>query len=79
MKGIKKVCQLVGRCDGHGGDVMRLWEDVTVVRRCDSPQGGLRYVRNLCQLIGVILMGEVYRSLRRCASCHTNVTAIREV
>ena len=24
MKGITKVCQLVGRCDGHRGDVSRL-------------------------------------------------------
>ena len=26
LKYIRKVCQLVGRCDGHGGDVRRLDE-----------------------------------------------------
>ena len=26
VKDIRKVCQLVGRCDGHGVDVSRLWE-----------------------------------------------------
>ena len=26
VKDIRKVCQLVGRCDGHGGDVSSLWE-----------------------------------------------------
>ena len=26
VKGIRKVCQLVGRCDDHGGDVRRLGE-----------------------------------------------------
>ena len=40
MKGIKTVCQLVGSCDGHGGDVRRLWEGVTVVRH-GSPKGGV--------------------------------------
>ena len=26
VKYIRKVCQLVGRCDGHGGEMMRLGE-----------------------------------------------------
>ena len=31
MKGIRKVCQLMEKCDGHGGDVKWLG-------RCDSCQ-----------------------------------------
>ena len=30
------MCQLVGRCIGHEGDVRRLWGGVTVVRKCGS-------------------------------------------
>ena len=30
MKGIKNECQLMGRCDGHGGGV-RGWRDVMVM------------------------------------------------
>ena len=26
VKGIRKVCQLMDRWDGHGGDVKALWE-----------------------------------------------------
>ena len=26
VKDIRKVCQLAGRCDGHGGDASRLGE-----------------------------------------------------
>ena len=26
VKGIGEVCQLLGRCDGHGVDVSSLWE-----------------------------------------------------
>ena len=26
VKGIRKVCELVVRCDGHGGDLRRLGE-----------------------------------------------------
>ena len=38
MKGIRKVCQLMERCDGHRGDVKvleevrQLSESVTVIR-----------------------------------------------
>ena len=28
-----------------------MWEDETVVRRCDSSQGGLKVARNLFQLM----------------------------
>ena len=52
VKGIKQECQLIERCDGHdhggGGGV---WEGDTVVRRCDSSQGGVKVVRNLFQLM----------------------------
>ena len=50
MKGIKQECQLMERCDGHdhGGGV---WEGETVVRRCDSYQGGVKVVSNRFQLM----------------------------
>ena len=51
MKGIKKVCQFVGRCDGHLGDVRRLWGGVTVVRKCGSSKGGMTSIRKVCQLM----------------------------
>ena len=43
VKCIKKVCQLVGRCDGHGGDVRRLLVGVTFVRKCVSSKGSDKY------------------------------------
>ena len=50
-----------------------MWEGVTVVRRCDSPQGGVNGIKNECQLMerydghsggvrgwrGVMVIGEV--------------------
>ena len=42
VKDIRKVCQLVGRCDGHWADVRRLWGSVTVVRKCGSSKGVCR-------------------------------------
>ena len=51
MKSIKNVCHLVGRCDGHFGDVRRLWGGVTVVRKCGSSKGGLPSIRKVCQLM----------------------------
>ena len=51
MKCIKTVCQLVGRCDGCGGDVMRLWGGVTVVRKCGSSKGGMASIKKVCQLM----------------------------
>ena len=41
LKDTIKVCQLVVRCDGHGGDVMRLWGGVTVVSKCGSSKGSM--------------------------------------
>ena len=51
MKGIKNVCQLMGRCVGHGGDVRRLWGSVTIVRECGSSKGGVSSIRKVRQLI----------------------------
>ena len=45
------MCQLVGRCDGHGGDIRRLWAGVTVVRKCGRPKGGVTSIRKVCQLM----------------------------
>ena len=50
-----------------------MWEGVTVVRKCDSHQGGVKYIENECQLMerceghgggvrgwrGVMVIGEV--------------------
>ena len=47
MKGIKNECQLMERCDGHGG----AWKGEIVVRRCDSSQGGVNFVPNWFQLM----------------------------
>ena len=33
---IRKMCQLMERCDGHGG-CKGVWEGVITFRRCDSP------------------------------------------
>ena len=39
VKVVRNVCQLMERCDDHGGDVSKVvWEGVTVVRNCESPQ-----------------------------------------
>ena len=46
MKGIKQECQLMERCDNHDHG-----EGETVVRRCDSSQGGVKVVRNRFQLM----------------------------
>ena len=46
VENIRKVCHLVGRCDGHGGDVRRLMGGVTVVRKC-----GVSSIRKVCQLM----------------------------
>ena len=53
MKGIKQECQLMERCHGHdhGGGGEGVWEGETVVRRCDSSQGGVKVVRNRFQLM----------------------------
>ena len=55
MKGIKHKYQLMERCDGHdhggGGGLLGSLEGETVVRRCDSSQGGVKVVRNWFQLM----------------------------
>ena len=35
---------VMGRCNG-------VWKGVTVVRKCDSHQGGVKGIRKVCQLI----------------------------
>ena len=41
----------MGRCDGHGGDVMRFLGGETVVRKFDSHQEGVKGIRKVCQLM----------------------------
>ena len=38
MNGIKNECQLMERCDGHGGDVMG-WRVVMVIREVFGGMG----------------------------------------
>ena len=59
---------LMERCDGH--DHGGVWEGETVVRRCDSSQGGVKVVRNLFQLMERYddHRGDV-RGSGRCDSC----------
>ena len=45
------MCQLVGWCDGHWGDVRRLWGGVTVVRKSGTSKGGVSSIRKVCQLM----------------------------
>ena len=49
MKGIKKVCQLMERCDGHGEVVPHGRRDNC--QKCDSHQGGVKGIRKVCQLM----------------------------
>ena len=44
VKGTRKVCQLVGRCDGHGGDVSRLGELWQL-------SGSVSVLREVCQVL----------------------------
>ena len=41
VSSIRKVSQLMERCDGHGG-CKGMWEGVKTFRRCDTPQGSER-------------------------------------
>ena len=62
VKGIKNECQLMERCDGHGGgvrgwrgvmvirEVMEVWEGGTVERKCDSHRRDVKSIREVCQL-----------------------------
>ena len=34
-----------------GGGCKGVWEGVITFRRYDSPQGGVKYVRKVCQLV----------------------------
>ena len=45
---------VIGGCKG-------VWEGVITLSRCDSPQGGVKCVRKVCQLM--------YKSLGRCDRC----------
>ena len=44
IREVLKVCQLIKRCDGHGGDVK-------VFGRYDGYQGGVKGIRKVCQLM----------------------------
>ena len=38
-KDVKKVCQLIERCDGHGGGGCKgVWDGVITFRRCENHQ-----------------------------------------
>ena len=50
MTSIRKVCQLMERCDGHRG-CKGVWEGVITFKRYDSPRGGVNIVRKVCQLM----------------------------
>ena len=50
MKGITKVYKLMERCECHGG-CKGVWEGVVTFRRYDSPQGGVKDFRKVCQLM----------------------------
>ena len=50
VSSIRKVCQSLERCDGHGG-CKGVWEGVITFRRCDSHQGGLKDITKVCQLM----------------------------
>ena len=38
MTSIRKVCQLMERCDGHGGNVKGIRQGVTTFNRYDNPK-----------------------------------------
>ena len=46
----KEVCQLVGRCDGHGKKEKGL-RRLSLGRKCNSHQGGVKGIKNECQLM----------------------------
>ena len=46
----KEVCQLVGRCDGHGKKENGL-RRLSLGRKCNSHQGGVKGIKNECQLM----------------------------
>ena len=57
VKGINNECQLMQRCDGHGGGVRGwrgvmvirdVWESETVDRKCDSHRRDVKGIREVC-------------------------------
>ena len=65
VSSIRKGCQLMERCDRHGG-CKGVWEGVITSRRCDGHQVGLEDVRKVCQLSGsVSVLQEVCQVLER--------------
>ena len=52
VSSIRKICQLMERCDGHGG--CKGVREGVITLRWDSPQGGLKGIRK-----GVSVDGEV--------------------
>ena len=62
VKGIRNECQLIERCDGHGGGVMGM-------ERCDGYQGGVWRYGKARQLRGsVTVIREMWKVLERCVS-----------
>ena len=86
MKYIRKVCQLMGRCHGHWGDVRRLWRGVTFVSKCGSSKVGVSSNRKVCQLMercdgygGCKGVWEDVITFRRCDSPQGGVKHVRKV
>ena len=51
IREVSKVCQLMERCDGHGGDVSKgVWEGVITFKKCENHQGGVKGVTKVCQV-----------------------------
>ena len=71
---------VMGGCNG-------VWEGVITFSRCDSPQGGVKYVRNMCQFIersdargrSVQEVGGGVTVVRECDSHQGDVECIRKV
>ena len=51
VKGIKNECQLMERCDGHGGGV-RGWRGVMVIRKVFGGFGDVRQLTGSVTVIG---------------------------
>ena len=50
VKDVRKVCQLMERCDGYGG-MDGVWEGVITFRKCENHQGGEKGVTKVCQVM----------------------------
>ena len=72
------------RFDGHGG-MYGVWADVITFSRCDTPQGGVKEVRNVFGWRGVMVMGgctgvwEGVIFFRRCDTPQGGVKDVRKV